>query len=290
MDKNNTQGISGSPTAAVRQSSLTADATPEALRRLGGTPLLTVAAAHLVALTDQTSVGAEKFRTLGARLRYFQNKQDLKRLVITSAIQGEGKSLISANLAITLARRQRTLLIDGDLRRSGLKDLFGTQNMRGLTDWWQRTVGIANFLTRVEGLSLWHLPAGQTQGQPLEILQSQRMSDMLAQLAESFDWVIIDSPPLAPVADGHVWATHADGTLLVVRQGKTPKQLLQKTLESVENLKLVGVVMNTSEDAQRHHYSQYYANMEQSSVGHSRTQQFSKPESPSLPDCIGSRR
>jgi len=289
MDKN-TQGINGNPSAAVRRPSLTADTTPEVLCRLAGTPLLTVAATRLVALTDQTSLGAEKFRTLAARLRYLQNEKDLKRLVITSAIQGEGKSLISANLAITLARRQRTLLVDGDLRRSGLNDLFGTQNMRGLTDWWRRNLPIDSFLTRLEGISLWHLSSGQTEGQPLEILQSQRMSDMLNKLAESFDWVIIDSPPLAPVADGHVWATHADGTLLVVRQGKTPKKLLQKTLESVENLRLVGIVMNTSEDAQRHHYSQYYENMGQGGAGRSRKPQLSKPESPSLPDWIGSRR
>src|SRR5882724_7177650 len=289
MDKN-TQGISGNTPAEVRRSLLTADTTPEALSCLAGTPLLTVVATRLVALTDQASVGAEKFRTLAARLRYLQNEKDLKRLVITSAVQGEGKSLISANLAITLARRQRTLLVDGDLRRSGLKDLFGTQNMRGLTDWWLRNVPIDSFLTRLEGISLWHLSAGQTEGQPLEILQSQRMSDMLVQLAESFDWVIIDSPPLAPVADGHVWATHADGTLMVVRQGKTPKKLLQKTLESVENLKLVGIVINTSQDTQRHHYSQYYASMERGSAGRDRKQHLSKPENPSLPDWIGSRR
>jgi capsular exopolysaccharide synthesis family protein len=289
MDKN-TQGISGNLPAAVRRSTLTAGTAPEALSQLAGTPLLTVVATRLVALTEQTSLGAEKFRTLASRLRYLQDKKDIKRLVITSTVEGEGKSLISANLAITLGRRQKTLLIDGDLRRSGLKDLFGTQNMRGLTDWWQRTKPIGNYLTRVEGISLWHLSAGQAEGQPLEILQSQRMSDVLTQLAESFDWVIIDSPPLAPVADGHVWATHADGTLLVVRQGKTPKKLLQKTLESVENLKLVGIVMNTSQDTERHHYSQYYANMEQGRVSRARKQLLSKPENPSLPDWIGSRR
>src|SRR6266704_476192 len=258
MDKN-IQGISGNLPAAVRRSSLAADATPEALSRLAGTPLLTVVATRLVALTDQSSMGAEKFRTLAARLRYLQNKDDLKRLVITSAVAGEGKSLISANLAITLGRRQRTVLID-------------------------------NYLTRVEGISLWHLSAGQAEGQALEILQSQRMSDMLTEIAESFDWVIIDSPPLAPVADGHVWATHADGTLLVVRQGKTPKKLLQKTLESIENLRLVGVVMNTSEEPQRRHYSQYYAKMEQASVNRVGKQQISEPENPSLPDWAGSRR
>ena len=94
----------------------------------------------------------------------------------------------------------------------------------------------------------------------------------------------------AATSDGHVWATHADGTLLVVRQGKTPKKLLQKTLESIENLRLVGVVMNTSEEPQRRHYSQYYAKMEQASVNRVGKQQISEPENPSLPDWAGSRR
>src|SRR5260221_5858704 len=114
MDKN-TQAKNGNSSVAVRQSSVSADTAPEVLCRLAGTPLLTAAATRLVALTDQASVGAEKFRTLAARLRYLQNEKDLKRLVITSAIQGEGKSLISANLAITLARRPGTVLVDGDL-------------------------------------------------------------------------------------------------------------------------------------------------------------------------------
>ncbi len=278
MDK--TQGMNGRPPVTARQFSPDAHAESEVVNWRAGTPLMTVSSPRLVTLTDQASVGAEKFRALAARLRYVGKKEHLKRLVITSAIQGEGKSLISANLAITMAQRQRTLLVDGDLRKSGLKTLFGTQDMRGLTDWWQGTAPIGNFLKRVEGLSLWHLSAGQAAEQPLEILQSQRMSDMLTQLAEPFDWVIIDSPPLAPVADCHVWATHADGTVLVVREGKTPKKLLQKTLESVESLKLVGVVMNTSQETQQHYYSQYYTNTGQGRAG--MAQEHSKPGS-SLP-------
>jgi capsular exopolysaccharide synthesis family protein len=285
---NNAQRMNGGSTAAASQASLTPETSPEVLPRFTARTLRAVAGPRLVALADQASVGAEKFRTLAARLRYFQSKGDLKKLVITSAIQGEGKSLISANLAITLARRQRTLLIDGDLRRSGLKDLFGTHTARGLTDCWQTNATIDNCLTRVEGLSLWHLSGGQAEGQPLEILQSQWMSDMLAQFAESFEWVIIDSPPLAPVADGHVWVTHADGTLLVVRQGTTPKKLLRETMESVENLRLVGVVMNTFQDTHRQYYSQYYASTGHGSVSSPRKRQLAKPERPSLPDWAGS--
>ncbi|HTC93231.1 MAG TPA: CpsD/CapB family tyrosine-protein kinase [Terriglobales bacterium] len=215
---------------------------------------------RLVAMTEQESVGAEKFRVLAARLQYFRKQRQLRKLVITSSIKGEGKSVISANLAITLARRQRTLLIDGDLRQSGLNVLLGSDGLAGLTEWWQDKADISDFLRRVTTVPLWYLPSGQAAGQPLEILQSQRMSEMLAQVAEWFEWVIIDSPPLVPVTDPNLWATQADGTLLVVEQGKTPKKLLQKTLESIENLKLIGVVVNASQDKGHQYYRQYHKN------------------------------
>lgn len=213
---------------------------------------------RLVAMMEKESVGAEKFRVLAARLQYFRKQRQLKKVVITSTIKGEGKSVVSANLAITLARRHRTLLIDGDLRQSGLAELLATHGLPGMTEWWQDTADVSEYMRRINALPLWYLPAGEAMAQPLEILQSQRTAEMLAQLAEWFEWVIIDSPPLAAVADPNLWATHADGTLFVVEQGKTPKKLLQKTLESVENLKLVGVVMNGSQDADHQYYRQYY--------------------------------
>jgi protein-tyrosine kinase len=165
--------------------------------------------------------------------------------------------VISANLAITLGRRHKTLLIDGDLRQSGLAGLFGSADLPGLTDWWQEPTRVTSFLRRVETLKLWYLPAGQAASQPLESLQSQRTSEMLNQISELFDWVIIDAPPLV-LADPNLWATQSDGTLLVVKQGKTPARLLRKFLESIENLKLIGIVMNGSQDAANQYYGQYY--------------------------------
>ena len=213
---------------------------------------------RLVAMYDERSIGAEKFRVLASRLQYLRKQRSLKKIVVTSTIKGEGKSVISANLAVTLGQRDKTLFIDGDLRQSGLADIFGGTDRPGLADWWRDTAGISSFLLRVEKLKLWHLPAGQAVSQPLEILQSQRTAEMLSQIAELFEWVIIDAPPLVPVADPNLWATHADGTLLVVKEGKTPKRLLRKALEGIENLKLIGTVINGSQDVVNQYYGQYY--------------------------------
>src|SRR5262245_24980079 len=105
-------------------------------------PLIPLPSSRLAAMFDERSVGAEKFRVLASRLQYLRKQRPLKRVVITSTIKGEGKSVISANLAVTLGRRYKTLLIDGDLRQSGLADLLGSHDLPGLADWWRQTVGI----------------------------------------------------------------------------------------------------------------------------------------------------
>ena len=236
----------------------TVDLEPVAPDQLPEASLAVPFNARLVAMFDERSIGAEKFRVLASRLQYLRKQHLLKKIVVTSTIKGEGKSVVSANLAVTLARRSKTLLIDGDLRQSGLADLFGASDRPGLADWWLDSAGITSFLLRIEKLNLWHLPAGHSVSQPLEVLQSQQTAAMLSRIAEFFDWVIIDAPPLVPVADPNLWATQADGTLLVVKQGKTPKRLLRKALESIENLKLAGIVMNGAQDTVNQYYGQYY--------------------------------
>jgi protein-tyrosine kinase len=257
---NNSHGVSGDSRIASAQWPRNADIDPIAADQLPETSLTVPFSSRLAAMFDERSVGAEKFRVLAARLQYLRKQRPLKKIVVTSTVKGEGKSVISANLALSLGRRHKTLLIDGDLRQSGLADLFASHDRPGLADWWRDTTAISSFLWRVETLKLWHLPAGQAVIQPLEILQSQRTFEMLSQITELFDWVIIDAPPLI-LADPNLWATLSDGTLLVVKQGKTPKRLLRKSLESIENLKLIGVVMNGSQDAVNHYYGQYYRSL-----------------------------
>lgn len=235
---------------------------------------------RLVAVVAPASVGAEKFRMLVVRLQHLRERQSLQRLVITSAVKGEGKSVVSANLAVTCAHRQRTLLIDGDLRQSGLADLFGSRDLPGLTDWWHGGGEISDFLKRIASTPLWYLPAGTGPAHALEILQSPRVAEMLLRLTGWFSWIIIDSPPLLPVADPNVWVTNADGALLVVRQGRTPKRLLVKALEDAGGMKLLGVVVNASQDVGHHHYAQYYGNAPRHRASSSR--QFSQIASPAL--------
>lgn len=212
---------------------------------------------HLVALTQQGSPAAEKFRSLAIRLQNFQKRQGLKKLLITSSVKSEGKSVISGNTAVALAQNQRTLLIDCDLHQSGLRDVLGVHGQPGLADWWKQREPIASFLRRMQGHLLWYLSAGHSSEPPTEILQSQRFSEMLNQVSGWFDWVVLDSPPLLPVADSSLLASHVDGTLLVVRQANTPKPLLKEALKT-ENLKLLGIVANEWQSSNERYYSQYY--------------------------------
>jgi protein-tyrosine kinase len=254
---NNSHGVSRDSRIAPAQWLRAADIDPVAVDQPSQPPLIPPESPRLAAMFDDRSVGAEKFRVLASRLQYLSKQRPLKRILITSTVKAEGKSVISANLAVTLGRRHKTLLIDGDLRLSGLADLLGSHELPGLADWWRQSGGITSFVRRVGSFKLSCVPAGVSASQPLEILQSQRMAEMLNQVAESFDWVIIDAPPLI-LADPNIWATLSDGTLLVVRQGKTPKRLLRDSLNSIENLKLIGIVMNGSEDAEHRYYGQYY--------------------------------
>ncbi len=128
MDRN-FYGLTRNSTAAYSRVTQDMDSNLEELNPLPEFSVAVPPNPRLVAMMEKEGVGAEKFRMLAARLQYLRKQRQLKKLVITSTLKGEGKSVISANLALTLARRQRTLLIDGDLRQSGLKDLFGNHDL-----------------------------------------------------------------------------------------------------------------------------------------------------------------
>jgi len=214
---------------------------------------------RLVAWTQPNSLAAENLRTLSARLRQSQQRRQLRRILVTSAVQGDGKSTISANLAITLAAQgERTLLLDGDLHQPSLATTLGVNGERGFVDWCEESDLTASPLLRAEGLPLWILPAGICKDQPLNVLQSSAASELLRQLGEWFSWIVIDSPPLVPLTDANVWATASDAVLLVVREGATPRKALAKCLESVEKSKLFALVMNDATSQEERYYRDYY--------------------------------
>ena len=215
---------------------------------------------RLVFLNEPDSLAAEKFRFLGVRLRQLQQSRPLKKVLVTSTIPEEGKSTVSANLAGVLARRkQSVLLIEGDLRRPTLAQQFGLGRLAGLGEWLQSGRQTVSNVYRLEGPDFWFLPAGNPPENPLELLQSGRLSYLMGQLANLFDWIIVDSPPLLPLADTTVWSRVTDGTLLVAREGKSEKKQLQRGLEALKKSDLLGVVLNGCAHPDHKSYYQRYS-------------------------------
>jgi capsular exopolysaccharide synthesis family protein len=215
---------------------------------------------RLICLTDHESLGAEKFRFLSVRLRHIQQTRPLKKLLITSTIPEEGKSMVCGNLAAVLARKkqQKILLLEGDLRRPVLTSRFGLGKLPGLTEWLQNEPAPMTNIYRLGESGLWLLPAGKPAENPLELMQAGRLSGLMDQLCAWFDWIILDSPPVLPLADTSLWTRLADGVLLVAREGVTRKRQLQRGLEIIEQSKLLGMVLNSSSNSDHDNYYQRY--------------------------------
>jgi capsular exopolysaccharide synthesis family protein len=263
-------GVRDSLDAALSRSSVTEPAAP--IEVPGGQPavdqfnqfqnlkVLVPPQSRVVCVTDKDSLAAEKFRFLGVRLRQLQQTRPLKKVLVTSTIPQEGKSTVAANLACALAQRtrQKTLLIDGDLRRPSVAKLFGLGKLAGIADWLQGENGPMTGIYHLDEAGVWVLPAGGTARNPLELMQSGRLSVLMEQLASWFDWIIIDSPPVLPLADTSIWMKQVDGILLVARQGSTEKDQLKRGLEAIDQKKLLGALLNSSENAaQSKYYYQY---------------------------------
>ena len=249
-----------SPEPILNVAPAPAPVVPPELGHFQSVPVAIAPESRLISLFDKESLAAEKFRFLGVRLRQLQQARPFKKLLITSTLPEEGKSLVAANLAATLARRkqQKVLLLEGDLRRPVLSRQFGHPHIPGITEWLYEGAGPINSIYYLDSPGFWFLPAGRPPENPLELMQTGKLSSLLVQLTASFDWIIIDSPPLLPLADTSVWAKFSDGVLLVVREGKTEKRQLQRGLTALDRSNLLGVVVNgfTGTD-NKNYYARY---------------------------------
>ncbi|HEY9426256.1 MAG TPA: polysaccharide biosynthesis tyrosine autokinase [Gemmatimonadaceae bacterium] len=220
----------------------------------------------LVTVNDTHSAGAEAYRTLRTKLLFSRAAGTLRTIVVTSPFTQDGKSTTAANLATTFAQHgMRTLLVDCDLRRPTQHEIFRVPREPGLTELLSGDGIVAGTgrRTNIEGLSL--ITAGALPPDPSELVGSSRMRDMLTRFAESFDVVVIDSPPVLPVADAAILATMADGALLVVRAGATNRKAAQLAVQQLEDVdaRVLGVVLNDPKAQvplydQYGYYSSYY--------------------------------
>lgn len=212
---------------------------------------------RLVCLNDEVDATAEAFRLLGVRLRDLRRTRPLNKLLITSTVPQEGKSTVVANLGCTLAHitGEKILLVEGDIRRPSLTRIFSLGEVTGLCELLRGTCSLAECIYRVEGTGIWILPAGKASAAPLELMQSNNLPKVMDQLAALFEWVIVDSPPVLPLADTSIWMRIAEGILLVTRHGVTEKKQLERGLRALDPNKVIGALLNSSHASS---YSSYY--------------------------------
>ena len=195
------------------------------------------------------SASADAYDWLHTNLLFAAVGREMKTVMITSAIPGEGKTTTALNLARTMADRgERVLLIDADLRRGRIDAAMGTPGARGLADLVAGTVAIEDVLREVgtDGGSLTYLTAGSAPEHPTNLLRSVRARLLVQWATRKFDRVVIDSPPIHAVADAAVLAQYADGVVVVARSGVTPYGALANAAEQLQRVgvPVLGGVMN----------------------------------------------
>jgi capsular exopolysaccharide synthesis family protein len=166
-------------------------------------------------------------------------------LLVTSAAGGEGKSLTAVNLSLALSSslEGRVLLLDGDLRRPQVHEQLGLKPAKGFSDLLLRPDGdINSYISKVHGLYV--IAGGAEPTNPVGLLASRRTGEILTRLREDFQFIVLDSPPIMPIADSQILAGLADGIVIVVRARRTRRELFRRAVESLAATNVVGVVLN----------------------------------------------
>ena len=215
---------------------------------------------QLTTLTAPMSVVTEQVKTIRTNLNYAMVGKPLKTLMITSAIQGEGKSTVGSNLAVEYAKKGlQVLLVDADLRRPTIHQTFAISNQRGVSSWLSGQLSDVNEAIYPVLDHLFVMPSGPKPPNPAELLASDRMTEFLTVATRKLDLVIVDAPPILPVTDARILAGQVDGTVLVVRQNFVEKVAVRQAVSALKNARaqLLGTILNDV-DIKTHGYGYGY--------------------------------
>lgn len=191
---------------------------------------------------DPASV--EQYRRLAASLHSLQAQRGVKIVMVTSSVPREGKTLTAVNLALTLSEsyRRRVLLIDADMRRPSVHELFGVPNRLGLGDGLRAPGTTLTLVNSTAHLTI--LTAGRPDPNPMAGLASERMRMVLKEAAERFDWVILDTPPVGMLSDASLIGSFVDGVVFVVSAGTTERQVVERAINEIGRERIIGTVLN----------------------------------------------
>lgn len=211
------------------------------------------------------SVAAEAYRTLKTNIQYSSFDKKYKSIVVTSANPGDGKSTTAGNLALTLAEGEgKVLLIDCDMRKPSVHKSFRITNTYGLTDILVQNKKVTEVAHKYNN-NLSIIPVGKIPPNPAEMLGSKAMTLFLEEMKNHFDYIVLDTPPLQAVADPQILSTKVDGTVVVVRAGKTKKDDVNSSVSLLKkvNANIIGTVLHAVDNSNNKYY--YYYGSEESS-------------------------
>ncbi len=218
---------------------------------------------RLVAITQPNSNYCEEYRSLRTQILHKSQRQKLQSIVVASINPSEGKSVTTLNLSWLLAQTDgvRALVIDSDLRMPSLADYLGIETEKGLSHILAGNATLQESIVRLEPAGLHILPGGEARTDVAELISGPKFREILRQARDMFDYVIIDAPPLGIFTDANVLINQADGAMLVIRAGRTRYATLDRILEQLPRDRMLGVVLNQSEDVMTEtHYNYGYYN------------------------------
>jgi len=203
---------------------------------------------NLVTLLKPQSIESEMFKILRGNILFPQSGTPPRSIMITSAVPGEGKSFVATNLAVSIAQNinEHVLLVDCDIRRSGIHRMLGLGEAKGLSEYLMGEVELQSIFRKTELDKLSILPGGRSPHNPAELISSRKMSELLAEAKGRYSdrYIIIDAPPPQLTAESSAIARQVDGIIVVVKAGSTPKDLVADLTEIVGREKILGCVLN----------------------------------------------
>ncbi len=217
---------------------------------------------ELELLSNPKSRVAEAVKTIRTNLEFSAVDEIQKKIMITSTSPAEGKSFVTASLAQSYAMSgKKVLIIDCDMRRGRQYEIFGVSNNRGLSNILISDLEgarIETIKTKLKNVFL--LPGGTIPPNPSELLESQKMTEVIHMLEDEYDVLLFDCPPVIGLSDALIVTKYVDSTVIVATYKVTPKELLKKTVKALEgvNAKISGVIFNKVPTASNGYYNRYY--------------------------------
>lgn len=226
---------------------------------------------ELLTFKDPKSPISEVFRSLRTNIQFMSSDKDLKTILITSTVSGEGKSLVTANLAITFAQTgKKVILVDADMRKGRQHQIFTTPQKPGLSNYLSNVMDepkktnlkgkAENYVKSTDVENLWIIPAGNVPPNPSELLVNERMKKLIKKLKDTYDIVIFDGTPSLLVTDAIILSRMVDSTIIVTSYKETKMENLKKVKRDIQNVggKIAGIILNKMPISMKKYEDSYY--------------------------------